>query len=68
MKNFWQKFKKPFGSAQGRPIIALAPMAGITDAAFRYLCGKFGADFGIESGINSGIDRRYVIGSGQHTR
>jgi tRNA-dihydrouridine synthase B len=36
MKNFWQKFKKP--------IIALAPMAGITDAAFRYLCGKFGAD------------------------
>jgi nifR3 family TIM-barrel protein len=36
MKNFWQKFKKP--------IIALAPMAGITDAAFRYLCGKNGAD------------------------
>jgi tRNA-dihydrouridine synthase len=36
MKNFWQKFKKP--------IIALAPMAGITDAAFRFLCGKFGAD------------------------
>jgi len=36
MKNFWQKINKP--------IIALAPMAGITDAAFRYLCGKFGAD------------------------
>jgi tRNA-dihydrouridine synthase B len=36
MKNFWQKFK--------RPIIALAPMAGITDAAFRFLCGKYGAD------------------------
>jgi nifR3 family TIM-barrel protein len=35
MKNFWQKFKKP--------ILALAPMAGITDAPFRYLCGKFGA-------------------------
>jgi tRNA-dihydrouridine synthase B len=35
-KNFWQKFKKP--------ILALAPMAGITDAAFRYLCGKNGAD------------------------
>jgi tRNA-dihydrouridine synthase B len=36
MKNFWKKIKKP--------ILALAPMAGITDAAFRYLCGKFGAD------------------------
>jgi tRNA-dihydrouridine synthase B len=35
-KNFWQKYKKP--------IVALAPMAGITDAAFRYLCGKYGAD------------------------
>ncbi|MDD5527566.1 MAG: tRNA-dihydrouridine synthase [Patescibacteria group bacterium] len=36
MGNFWQKLKKP--------IFCLAPMAGITDAAFRYLCGKFGAD------------------------
>lgn len=36
MKNFWHKFT--------RPILALAPMAGITDAAFRYLSGKFGAD------------------------
>jgi tRNA-dihydrouridine synthase B len=44
MKNFWQKFKKPFGSVQGRPIMVLAPMAGITDAAFRFLCGKYGAD------------------------
>ncbi|MDD4901915.1 MAG: tRNA-dihydrouridine synthase [Patescibacteria group bacterium] len=44
MNNFWEKLKKPFGSAQGRPILALAPMAGITDAAFRYLCGKYGAD------------------------
>jgi tRNA-dihydrouridine synthase B len=36
MKNFWKKFKKP--------ILALAPMAGITDESFRYLCGKYGAD------------------------
>ena len=36
MNNFWQKLN--------RPIIALAPMAGITDAGFRYLCGKCGAD------------------------
>lgn len=36
MSNFWQKFKKP--------IIALAPMAGITDSAFRQMCKKYGAD------------------------
>jgi nifR3 family TIM-barrel protein len=35
-KNFWTKFKKP--------IIALAPMAGVTDSAFRQICKKFGAD------------------------
>ena len=35
-KNFWQEFKKPF--------LALAPMAGISDAAFRLLCRKHGAD------------------------
>jgi tRNA-dihydrouridine synthase B len=36
MNNFWKKLKKP--------ILCLAPMAGITDESFRYLCGKFGAD------------------------
>ncbi len=36
MKNFWLKLKKP--------IIALAPMAGITDSAFRQICKDFGAD------------------------
>ena len=36
MKNFWQKFKKP--------IYALAPMAGITDSAFRQICKNYGAD------------------------
>ena len=34
-KNFWQKLKKP--------ILALAPMAGITDSPFRQLCKKYGA-------------------------
>jgi tRNA-dihydrouridine synthase B len=34
--NFWKKLKKP--------ILALAPMAGITDESFRYLAGKYGAD------------------------
>jgi tRNA-dihydrouridine synthase B len=36
MTNFWKKFKKP--------IIALAPMAGITDSSFRLMCKQYGAD------------------------
>ncbi|MFA5021511.1 MAG: tRNA dihydrouridine synthase DusB [Patescibacteria group bacterium] len=36
MKNFWQKLDKP--------ILALAPMAGVSDSAFRQLCKSFGAD------------------------
>ena len=34
-KNFWQKLP--------RPILALAPLAGVTDSAFRWMCKKFGA-------------------------
>lgn len=36
MKNFWNNLNKP--------ILALAPMAGITDSAFRLICRKNGAD------------------------
>lgn len=36
MQNFWKKLKKP--------IIAVAPMAGYTDSAFRFICKKYGAD------------------------
>ena len=36
MDNFWDKLKKP--------IYALAPMAGVTDSAFRQICKDFGAD------------------------
>ncbi len=42
MKNFWLDIKRK--KKDNEPILALAPMAGITDAPFRYLCGKFGAD------------------------
>lgn len=36
MKNFWQKIKYP--------ILALAPMAGVTDSAWRQICREQGAD------------------------
>jgi len=36
MTNFWKKLKKP--------ILALAPMAGVTDSAFRQICQANGAD------------------------
>lgn len=39
MNNFWQKLGK-----RKQPILALAPMAGITDSAFRQMCRKYGAD------------------------
>ncbi|OGL78914.1 hypothetical protein A3J43_00845 [Candidatus Uhrbacteria bacterium RIFCSPHIGHO2_12_FULL_54_23] len=36
MENFWQHLPTPF--------LALAPMAGVTDLAFRTMCKRFGAD------------------------
>jgi nifR3 family TIM-barrel protein len=39
MLNFWEKLK-----AKAEPIIALAPMAGFTDMAFRQICSSYGAD------------------------
>lgn len=38
-KNFWQILKN-----KEKPILALAPMAGFTDSAFRQICKKYGAD------------------------
>ncbi len=36
MTNFWQQLPKP--------ILALAPMAGVTDTPFRQMCKRWGAD------------------------
>ncbi len=38
-KNFWQILKD-----RKKPILALAPMAGFSDSAFRQICKKHGAD------------------------
>ncbi len=37
--NFWLKLKE-----SGQPIMALAPIAGFTDIAFRQICSAYGAD------------------------
>jgi len=39
VKNFWLKLKK-----RNQAILALAPLAGFTDSAFRQICKKYGAD------------------------
>lgn len=58
MKNFWKKFNSPPHQRKknntstkkvsfwcgGEPILALAPMAGITDSAFRQISKKYGSD------------------------
>jgi tRNA-dihydrouridine synthase B len=58
MKNFWKKINSPPHQRKtkntstkkgsfwcgGMPILALAPMAGITDSAFRQISKKYGAD------------------------
>lgn len=43
MTNFWTKLNSKYKKAK-RPILAMAPMAGITDSPFRQICKDFGAD------------------------
>src|SRR3989339_830608 len=40
--NFWNKIKKSFDNAQDKPILCLAPMADVTDRAFRRIITKYG--------------------------
>jgi len=47
MKNFWEKLPKPTltrdgSQMRGRPFFCLAPMADVTDAAFRQIIAKYG--------------------------
>ena len=54
--NFWEKLKK-----KKRPILALAPLAGFTDSAFRQVCKKYGADV-LYSEMASAAALFYTIG------
>ncbi len=58
MANFWHKLTKP--------ILALAPMAGVTDIAFRQMCKQFGADvifteFASTNALVFGSDKTVVM-------
>jgi nifR3 family TIM-barrel protein len=39
--NFWNEMRKSFDLAQDKPILCLAPMADVTDAAFRFIISKY---------------------------
>lgn len=41
MKNFWKEFKKSALASRDRPIFCLAPMADVTDCAFRQIIAKY---------------------------
>lgn len=41
MSNFWEELKI---NKKGQAILALAPLAGFTDSAFRLICKEYGAD------------------------
>jgi len=57
-KNFWEKLKK-----RQSPILALAPLAGFTDSAFRQVCKKYGADV-LYSEMASAAALFYTVGRG----
>lgn len=42
MGNFWKKFNKHLGKGEGKPFFVLAPMADVTDIAFRQMFVKYG--------------------------
>ena len=56
--NFWKKLKNKKGPASrlGGPILALAPMADVTDAAFRRIIAKYGKFTRPDGSIGGGPD------------
>lgn len=57
--------EKGFWSQLDRPIVGLAPMDGVTGAAFRYIVAKYGkpslvtTEFTSAEGIRAGADRLF---------
>ena len=71
-QGFWKKLSAQGGSASGRkkPIFALAPLANVTDAAFRQIIAKYGkpdimwTEFVSADGLFMGLDRSETDGQG----
>ena len=60
--NFWKKLKNKNGPASrlGGPILALAPMADVTDAAFRRIIAKYGKFTRPDGTIGGGPDMMFT--------
>jgi nifR3 family TIM-barrel protein len=71
-KNFWKKLKKP--ACAGRPIMALAPMSGVTDKSFRLMLLKLGrpdvfwTEFVSADGLLSERGEKYCLGVLEHSK
>jgi tRNA-dihydrouridine synthase len=58
-QGFWKNLY-----ARERPVLALSPMDGVTDAAFRYMVGKYGTrDYNKDSPSSFAVPSRASLGS-----
>ena len=69
MNNFWQKFQPKAGPplVENKPLFCLAPMADVTDAAFRRIIAKYGkpdimfTEFTSADGLCNTIGRKKLL-------
>ena len=69
MNNFWQKFQPKTGPplVENKPLFCLAPMADVTDAAFRRIIAKYGkpdimfTEFTSADGLCNTIGRKKLL-------
>src|SRR3989344_5411399 len=57
---FWGEMKKPFDDAQGKPILCLAPMADVTDVAFRHIIAKYSKNIIPHFSNGRGVSSSYI--------